>query len=457
MSFLRTVTVVVVLLLILIVVFLLLTPESSRGQETGRIWGLIETTGGQFHEGFIRWDRNEAAWVDLLNGTKELEYEAYLVWNDSEGKGEVVPDRIIEIGGVRISFPDGPGDNVTSAESGIRFGHIERMVESEGVGAELFLRSGGIARLQGDASDLGPALRDILVEVPGKDPIRLGWRDFKIVSFRQPPGQARPSGRRLHGTVEDHAGHRYTGYIAWGTDQTLTTDSLVGEEPGGATRELPFVRVETLQPTGRGATVTMVGGESLDLSGTEDVSRANDGIQISDPGLGQVEVEWRELTSVRFHEPAAPVPLSSFDGGHPLRGTVVTASGHELTGGIRWDADEEYSWEMLDGERDGVVFDVEFGKISHIERFVDVDIETESVEAGIGFRVEAARIDGVRVTLRDGRVLELEGSNDVNRENKGIFVRPDSELGSGESGEPEWIMVRWEDFRELRLDHEGGS
>jgi hypothetical protein len=187
------------------------------------------------------------------------------------------------------------------------------------------------------------------------------------------------------------------------------------------------------------------------------VSRANDGIQISDLGLGQVEVEWEELRSVRFHEPLAPVERSSFDGGHPLRGTVVTAAGRELAGEIRWDADETYSWEMLDGVRDGVVFDVEFGMITHIERFAAVDIETEGVEAGIGFRVEAGRIDGVRVTLRDGRVLELDGSNDVNEENKGLFVRPATEEGSGESGEPEWIMVRWEDFRELRLDHRGGS
>lgn len=457
MGFLRTITIVVVLLLLLIVVFLFLTPESSRGQEAGRIWGLVETIGGQTFEGFVRWDRNEGAWADLLNGTKDLDDEPYLVWNDSEGKAEVVPDRIIEIDGVRISFPDGPGDNVTSAESGIRFGHIERMVESEGVGAELFLRSGEIARLQGDATDLGPALRDILVEVPGRDPVRIGWENFKVVTFRQPPPDVRPSGRRLHGTVEDNSGHRYTGYLAWGTDQILTTDSLVGEESGGRRREIPFVEVEVVQPAGRGATVTLADGESLELSGTDDVSRANDGIQISDPGLGQVEVDWEELRSVRFHEPLVPAERSSFDGGHPLRGTVVTASGRELTGRIRWDADEEHSWEMLDGVRDGVVFDVEFGMIGHIERFAAVDIETEGLEAGIGFRVEAARIDGVRVTLRDGRVLELDGSNDVNDENKGIFVRPDAEAESREPGDPEWIMVRWEDFRELRLDHGGGS
>jgi hypothetical protein len=457
MSVLRTVTFILILLLILIVVFLFLNPESSSAQETGRIWGVVETTDGRFHEGFIRWDRNEGTWADLLNGTKELDDQAYLVWNDSEGKAEVIPDRIIEIGGVRISFPDGPGDGATSADSGIRFGHIERMVESEGVGAELFLRSGQITRLEGDATDLGPGLRDIVVEVPGEDPVRIGWQDFKVVSFRESPADAQPSGQRLHGTVEDDSGHSYTGYLAWGTNQILTTDSIVGEESGGRTREIPFGQVETIRPAGRGATVTLVDGESLELSGTEDVSRANDGIQISDPGLGQVELEWQDLRSVRFHGPLAPDALSSFDGGHPLHGTVLTASGHELTGWIRWDADEEYSWEMLDGERDGVVFDVEFGMISLIERFVDVDIETESVEVGIGFRVEAARVDGVRVTLQDGRVLVLEGSNDVNEENKGVFVRPDTEEGSGESGETEWIMVRWEDFRELRLDHEGGS
>ena len=59
---------------------------------------------------------------------------------------------------------------------------------------------------------------------------------------------------------------------------------------------------------------------------------------------------------------------------------------------IRWDADEAASWEFLNGRADDVVFTIEFGYVSRIER-------------GQAF--------GARVTLLDGRTFELDDSNDV--------------------------------------------
>ena len=53
-------------------------------------------------------------------------------------------------------------------------------------------------------------------------------------------------------------------------------------------------------------------------------------------------------------------------------------------------------------------------------------------------------IDGaerIRVELRDGRILDLRGSNDVDRSNRGVVV--ESEHGRFEIG--------WRDFVELRL------
>jgi hypothetical protein len=44
------------------------------------------------------------------------------------------------------------------------------------------------------------------------------------------------------------------------------------------------------------------------------------------------------------------------------------------------------------------------------------------------------------VTLRDGRVLEMEGSNDVDRNNKGILI----ELDDGSR-----VLVDWYDFSEV--------
>jgi hypothetical protein len=85
---------------------------------------------------------------------------------------------------------------------------------------------------------------------------------------------------------------------------------------------------------------------------------------------------------------------------------------------------------------------VEFGEIAEIERH---SAERVSVGVGVGVSVERERRAGALVTLRDGRTLELSGSNDVSGDNKGIWVRPDPES--------EWISVRWEDFKRLRLHH----
>ncbi len=444
-------------LILYVVPLILLTPAPASSQGSDRIWGRVETLSGEVHEGFIRWDRNEGSWVDLLNGTKDLPDLSYKVWNESADSAEVVPDRVIELEGVRITFPDTPTDQVVSADSGIRFGHIDRLIASGDQGAELFLRSGETTRLSEGSTDLGTDLREIKVETPGERAVEIGWEDLKLIEFREAPASAVPPGRRLHGTVADRSGNAYTGYLAWDTDKIFSTDTLAGEDSDRRDREISFDRIATIRPNDRGATVTLVGGESIELLDSDDVTRDNDGIQISDPGLGQVEVEWKDLESARFHPPERATSHSAFDGGHALRGTVVTASGKELTGRIGWDADEEYSWEILDGTRDGVIFDVEFGMVSHIERFVDVGTEIESVNVGFGVRVEARRIKGVRVTLLDGRVLELEGSNDVNDENKGILVLIDGGESPSPSDEPEWIMVRWQDFQELRFDHGGGE
>jgi hypothetical protein len=69
----------------------------------------------------------------------------------------------------------------------------------------------------------------------------------------------------------------------------------------------------------------------------------------------------------------------------------------------------------------GVTFDVEFGQIRSIR--------------ALGSR-------SAEVTLLDGRTFELEGSNDVNDDNKGIFVT----MGDGDT-----VLIHWRDFRAVEF------
>ena len=56
------------------------------------------------------------------------------------------------------------------------------------------------------------------------------------------------------------------------------------------------------------------------------------------------------------------------------------------------------------------------------------------------------------MTLRDGRSFHLTGGNDVDRDNRGIFIFP-AAVEEPADGRPagEWRYVAWEDFREARF------
>lgn len=393
-------------------------PVALEGQ-ADRIYGRITTAAGRTYEGFLRWDLNEASWVDLLNGSKQVPLENQLEAREAGGR-EGSRDRSIEFMGVRVSWTEDEDEWPTDHQSGIRFGHLRALRVLDDDAALLTLRSGEIVELTGGSTDLGSDLRGLVVEDATEGVVELRWRDLDRVDFLDAPeGVPAPAANRLHGTLEDRWGKEYTGYVSWDLDETLTSDILDGKV-SGRDRKIPFGEIAAVERYGSGAArVTLTNGEELVMDGSNDVDSDNRGIQVSDPGLGQVQVRWGEFEALRFHAPREATGYDDFDGGSRLRGTVRTEMGDSHTGWIRWDNDEEYSWEILDGEFRGVVYDVELGLVSRIAKRSNRSAE---------------------VTLRDGRVLEMEGSNDVDRNNKGILI----ELDDGSR-----VLVDWYDFSEV--------
>jgi hypothetical protein len=287
--------------------------------------------------------------------------------------------------------------------------------------ARLVLLSGEEVELRGGSTDVGRSFRGLTVEDAERGVVELRWRDLDRVDFMAaPPGAPPPTAARLYGTLRTTGGVELTGYVAWDMDETLTSDVLDGEHDGGDL-DIGFGSVAAIEREGRDASrVTLATGEELILTGTNDVDSDNRGIEISDPALGRAIVTWDEFESLVFHAPESGRDTrADFDGGAPLVGTVESRNGERHTGRIRWDNDEEHTWEVLDGRSDGVDYDIELGLVRRIER---------------------AGSSAARVELLDGRSLLLEGSNDVNDENQGIFVR-------GESGRT--VLVHWRDLERV--------
>lgn len=287
---------------------------------------------------------------------------------------------------------------------------------------ELVLRSGQTFELEGGATDIGTNIREILVETADGQTTELDWRDLDRIEFAAAPAGVQPRSARLVGRVEDRWGNAILGYIAWDLDEALGSDILNGRE-GGRSREIAFDLIASIERDGwEGSIVTLKDGTVMTLTGSSDVGSGHGGVQVSDPALGQVAIPWDDFGRVDFLPTQAPLTWDSFAPTGRLRGTVQTESGETVSGWIRWDADEEYDWELLSGNWRDLVHDVEFGMIARIDK-------RSSRESD--------------VTLWDGRVLELDGSNDVGRGNKGIFVEAD---------DGERYLIKWEDFASVEFE-----
>jgi len=397
---------------------LLLAICSLAGTED-RIYGKITTVDGDTFQGFIRWDKNEGGWVDVLDGNKERTHKAKKskrrMYRERESSVEIFG---IKIGGSNCYISDWSD----VSQSGVRFGHIRTL---EAIGDDevlLILKSGEEVEFESGSTDFGDGIREIVIEDRDEGELELVWDDIEMIEFSKSPADGDTNfGERLYGTLTTRRGEEFTGAVCWDVDELFTTDILDGEYKNRR-RKIKFGKIDGIERySSSGAVIRLKNGDELLLKGTNDVDDSNRGITISDPAFGQVVVEWDDFDEIVFKEGIKPVTYDQFDGGRRIKGTVYTEDGESYTGEIRWDNDEEFTWEILDGENRDVEFDIEFGLIKSIEK--------KSYRSAL-------------VTVSDGRTFRLSGSNDVDEDNKGIFIM---------TSDGEEIEVEWEDFERVEF------
>jgi hypothetical protein len=383
--------------------------------DPGLLYGKVYTTDNEVFEGFIRWDKNEAAWDDILDGTKDLDRKGKRKRYRDRDRDD---DREVSIFGITV-YREGRGMwFVDEAESGIRMGHINSLIPTGDQEVLLILKSGEEVELTGGSGDIGDDNREILIDDDEEGVVELYWDGIDKIEFEAGPDREVEFGERLYGTVSTRYGQDYTGFICWDMDEVFSEDILDGREDHRK-RKIEFGRIESIERlSSSAAEVTLKNGRKMRLDDSNDIDSGNRGIVISDLKLGAVQLDWDEFDMVVFTNPPKGPRYSDFDGGRPLEGTVYTVDGDKFTGRIRWDDDEEYTWEILDGDYRDIEIEIEFGMIESIEK-------------------NSSRSS--TVTLRDGRTFKLRDSNDIDRDNKGIFI---------DDGDDE-IVVDWDEFEKI--------
>ena len=432
-----------------------------HAQSADRIWGRVVTAEGKEYEGFLEFGRGQSAasWADVLVGSREIADEYYNAWLQAvhDGKPAI---RTVEVKGHRVSWEERYRDFANTTRTGIRFGHLAELVLDDEGRMEIVSRGragtalpdvGGAVR-QGtvslspagvrtsSATRIGGLRARITVNDPVEGQVVVSGRDLARVEFGAAPPGAAPAAARVYGSVEDRFGRNFTGLVTWSGAPVFQSDHFHGRDDDGDSSRIPFGDISSVESRLGGAWVTLVSGQGFDLFRPldsryeqSDVRWYRRTIRIADPGLGIVDVDWDDFRKLRLHPGSGGASYDDFDGGGPLFGVVATRSGQEIEGWIRWDADEEWTWDYLVGTSDNVDLDVEFGKIQRIDQ----------TEDGLA-----------RVTLLDGRSYDLSGSNGVDGDNRGIFVFPGAgpaeREGVGRVG-TDWYYVAWEDFRDARF------
>jgi hypothetical protein len=121
----------------------------------------------------------------------------------------------------------------------------------------------------------------------------------------------------------------------------------------------------------------------------------------------------------------APKKESAF--GKRLYGTLTTRRGETFSGYIGWDMDETFDGDILDGREGRRKRKIEFSNIAFIERRSSSSAE---------------------VTLKNGKTMDMDDSNDIDSGNRGIVIS-DLKLGS--------VRVNWDGFDRLEFSDPPGN
>ncbi len=397
------------------VVFLIVCMAASAAADDGFLYGTVITEDGDKLVGRIRWDKNEGSWDDILDGNK--------VRRDRHFRDR--REKRVSVFGIDIYSESGFGGS--NSQAGLRFGYIERIIPRSRSKSTIILKGGEKFKFDG-GSDLSSSIREFLIDEKDEGIIELDWDDIDEIVFHEMDDDYRPSrgfgGHRLYGVVTTEFGLEFEGFIQWDVDEIWSTDILDGDQRSRG-RKIPFGRIQKIEKlSSRSSRITLVNGRDLKLDGSNDVNDENRGIVIMVPHWGRVKVDWDEFESIVFSE-APEQYVRTYDDFKPpwrLRGTVYTEYGDRFSGLITWDDDEQFSWELLDGEYRDMEFDLEFGHIKEIAKRTSRSCE---------------------IVLFTGDEFRLRGSNDVDDDNKGIIIETD---------DGDEIIVDWEEFERIEFE-----
>ena len=387
-------------LFIIVVGLICISAAQVSAQYDGYIYGEVVLKNKQTYTGAIKWSGGQRLWGDVLSVTKTTNKNIFKYLDESQIK------RLSnEEGGQKIDwqFMSLWEDKLPRRKKEIlcRFGDIQFIHVTGSDKAEVYFKNGSKVRVEPYKDETSQLGKNIVVYMGGNSKT-IKWDDISRVNFSNtpnPPAQAQRI--PLYGTIRTTQG-LLTGFIQWNGDKYLDAHKLSGKTQNNETATYSFSTIAQIERQNNQALVQLRSGEKVLLGASDDVSNTNKGIIVMHPLYGRVLVEWKAFRSLTLQaQPSTGLGYNSYLPANRLYATVNTTYNKTYQGTCIFDLDEEWNVEILDGNKDGLYYQIPFYNIARIAPY---------------------KQRYSQIWLKDNTTLLLGWANDVSDKNWGVLI-----------------------------------
>ena len=376
------------------------TLESNAQSDEGFIYGKITTTHDKTYEGPIRWGDEEVFWFDIFNSEKiRNKHLKHLSWKDMEQLEEVERDNTLNILWFQIDLDNYNERSDRTHLFSTCFGNIESLEMIHNNQVKVTLKKGKEYVVEGYSNDIGAT---VSIHDTKTGQVKLRWNNIEKVEFMPAPKRMTEKfGNPLYGTVKTSMGE-FTGFVQWDHQERISTDKLDGDNRDGEISIL-FGNIKKIEKSGNGSRIYLTSGEDIYLSGSNDVNYENRGIIVSIPGMGRVDIPWKEFEEVTFDVSygSSGKGYNEYGPADYIKGLVTDRDGNNYKGIIAFDLDETFDSEILEGYDEGIKYVISFRDIKSIQ---PKNFKYSTLE------------------LRNGKSVLLGNEQDVSAKNDGLLL-----------------------------------
>lgn len=375
-----------------------LKPASAQYQ--GYIYGEIVLKNKKTYTGPIKWSGGQRLWSDVLTVTKSTNKNIFKYLDESQVKRLKNEDEPKKIDWKFMSLWK---DKFPRREKEVlcRFGDIDFIHVTGSEKAQIYFKNGSKVRAEPHKDEENQLGKNIVVYYKG-DSKTIEWDEISRINFRDTPKDLQVERwMPLYGTVNTSNGP-VTGFIQWNRHKYLNAHKLSGKNRDDKSVSYAFAYIARIEKQGNQALIQLRSGENILLGTSSDVSSSNRGIVVMHPLHGRVVIEWKAFMSLTLQaQPATGLAYANYPRPARIYATVHTTDNKIYKGNCMFDLDEEWNVEMLEGNKDGLYYQVPFYYISKITPY---------------------RKHYSKVTLKNKETLLLGWANDVSDKNWGVII-----------------------------------